>query len=195
MRSLSFSPGIGVDIFNITVSLAFVTAGVFMLRAPDGVVLGAITITFFGLGVIVFTKRLITDRPTPLLQITEIGLTSHYSRFMLPIIGWEDIRALAIYQKPWPRQSNTPVYYLAMIARDPQALRDLEDEGVEWPMASLPPMLPYEARIGAIVPLNELFSTTKPDAIRARTLDRIQAMFDSEITQYGVEIDRVIHDV
>lgn len=153
------------------------------------------TISFFGLGVVVFANGLLSDRRAPLLQITSEGVACPYSRFPLPTVGWADIGSLIIYEWTPKRASSRTYYYLAVIVRSPGGLRDPEeDDSVEWPMA---PLLPDEEdRVAMLAPLDDLFfNNARPGQIRARTLDRIKTVFAPEIARYGVVIEESIRAV
>lgn len=182
----------------IVIALSFVAIGALILLIarplPQGdVIMAWFTIAFFGLGAVVLAVGLRAERRTPLLQVTDEGVMCHYTRFPLDIMGWGDVQALVVYQKPWSRKPKEPVYYLAILAHAPEALRDPEkDESVEWPVA---PDLPDEERMAMLVPLADVFfNTPAPELIRARTLGRIQTAFAPEIARYGVTIAGAIQE-
>ncbi len=173
-------------------ALTFAVIGALILLVDrplqmSDVIMAWITIAFFGLCALVSARAIREDRRAPLLQITPEGVTCPYSRFPLPVAGWSDIRSFALYQWTRKRASNRTSYYLAITARSPGGLRDPEeDDTVEWPMAPDPP---EEDGVAMLVPLDDLsFSNTRPDRLRARTLDRVKCDFAPEIAQHSVTI-------
>lgn len=186
------------SLIDLAISISFVlcAAVIVLVERPlqqSDAIMAWFTIGFFGLCVVVFMRALRSDRRAPLLRVTPEGMACVYSRFPLPEMGWGDIQALVIYQKPWSRKPKEPVYYLAILARRPEALRDPEeDESVEWPLA--PALLPEEERIAMLIPLAEVFNSPTPQKVRARTLDRIQSVFAPEIARYGVVVEPAIRE-
>lgn len=142
-------------------------------------------IAIFGMGAVTVAGNLIADRRKPLLKITSEGISSPYSRFPRPTLGWADMRSLTFLRQAPSRNPTRPRHFLVVNVRSPKGLLDPGALESRWPAVD---PLPDKEHVAIVLMLDVAYLFAPADEIRSRTLDRIQTVFAPEITRYGVAV-------
>lgn len=173
----------------MTPSMDISTLAAFNQHACTSAEIGAHLLLYAGIAlVIVLVFALVTqfvpDRYLA-LTITARGLKSVSSRFPQPIIGWEDIESLGIYQdaaRPDPRR---PLCYLAVTVHSSEGMHDSEVMEQLWRQY---PQAPAMDRVALMLRLERPTDASGKKITAADVIERIQICFPDEITENGVEV-------
>lgn len=167
----------------------FVAGGVWILRTPRysyDVVMAWLAIWFFGLGLIVFLILVMRDVifRQPVLEIDGQGW-SRRTAFLAnqQTIHWQDIERVGVYSQELGQKRR--MFYLVIYGRNPNNVAHVTTQRFVTRF--------YPVLQGALMtlPLNNLFLRATPAKVE-RILERIRAVYASEIRQYGIQIDTAI---
>lgn len=163
----------------------FVVVGVAIVVSARGqlipIIMGSVTIAFFGLGVPVSLVQLLgrVFHRGAWLTVDFSGIASDiYGRHQL--VAWDQMGEIAIYRQKIPR--STSQYFLVVNMRDGDEL----SSGLSSRLNAA--FFPAWRRAGMIVPLNTLFVRCTRAQCQ-RLLDRIRVRFGSQLAAYSITID------
>lgn len=182
--------GAGASLVLVVISVIVLVLALVGVSVDGTDIIGAlISIAFFGFCAAVFVYLTLQERRTSLLEFSEHGIASRYSRWPSPRMPWSAVSEVGIYRGEPIRPTRPPRYYLVALARDPAVLglaEQVEERvGDDW-------MYPEVPAAAIALPLEKVYSRTTAPARVDALLARIRDALGPDLLEHGVTLDREI---
>jgi hypothetical protein len=119
------------------------------------------------------------------LTVTSTGLISEFSRFPRPVVGWEEIEAMRLYEAAPHADREQPHCYLTVTVHSSNGLHDSEVKELAWRHY---PLVPDADRVAILLPLERISDTSNMRISPATMLSRIQQTFAPQIIQNEIAV-------